>query len=321
MYFKKFFIKYSLIAVLFLCLSIGIFCTLFIGGTSTIVTDTGNLINKFYNGTVVYAWVYESSGYAMLHLVKNFFLAFYFTTSNLKYLKENKTKTILHAYGTSILKTLGWAALWEIVEKFFIFIVILLADGYPDNVSIIYVYKYVGTGESIWNTVLSDLPQSIIASSGLCILHYFIVVTLLPSYILIEKKPIVIIILQFILVGISGFAGFSISLKKSTSIGIIPIGYYAYFFLELFFICILYMGDYYYLIFKKNTSLEEVIIIEKEEERNKIQGLNQSYNILVFFVITQWIGAFNLLAPGFITSNVAFIFFLLILLSFNKYTQ
>ena len=81
------------------------------------------------------------------------------------------------------------------------------------------------------------------------------------------------------------------------------------------------MGDYYYLIFKKNTSLEEVIIIEKEEERNKIQELNQSYNILVFYVITQWIGAFNLLAPGFITSNVAFIFFLLILLSFNKYTQ
>lgn len=312
---KKTIIKYSLLALLFLCLSIGIYCTLFIGGTSTIVTDTGNLINKFYNGTVIYAWVYESSGYAMLHQLKNFFLAFYFTTSNLKHLGKT-TKTILHGYGTTVLKTLGWAALWEIVEKFFIFIVILLAYGYPDNVSIIYVYKYMGTGESVWNTILSDLPQSIIASTGVCILHYFMVITLLPSYILIEKKSIIVIILQFILVGLSGFAGFTISFKKSTSIGNIPIGYYAYFFLELFFISVLYIGDFYYLIPKSFP--EQILIKDTEDEEQKIKELNQSYNILVFYVIIQWIGAFNLLAPGFITSNIAFVFFLLILLSFNN---
>jgi UPF0716 family protein affecting phage T7 exclusion len=60
--------------------------------------------------------------------------------------------------------------------------------------------------------------------------------------------------------------------------------------------------------------------IEKKESINKkVQDLNTSYTVLLFYVVTQFLSAFNLMAPGFITSNIVFVFLLLILLSFNKY--
>lgn len=298
---KKVYYLGVFLAIVFLCLGIGIFCLLFIGGTSTIITDTGNILNRNNNNTKIYDFLLESSGFAMLHHIKNFYLAFYFTTSNIyKISYPTNTKILLHEYGSSIYKTLGWAALWEIVEKFVVFMFQLLSNTYPENVTIIFFSDWIGTGEVVYNSLLSDLPQAIFACTGLCVLIYFIGIVV-PSKILIDKKPIIIIILQFAWIGLSGICGFSIIYKKKTDFGIIPVGFYAYFFIELFFICTLYLGDFYYI--KTNVMFKNLI---------------ESYLIFVLYLIIQWAAAFNLYAPGFITSNVLYVAYILFLLSIWK---
>ena len=298
-------------AIFFLCLGIGIFCLLFIGGTDTITTDTGDLQNKHKNETVVWEFLVENSGFATVHHVKNFFIAFYFSTSNIYLINQRITpigtetmpvlgltsKIILYEFGTSILKNLGWAALYEIVEKFVVFLFQVLGNIYPENAPIIFASDWIGHGEVSYNSLLSDLPQAIFACTGVCVLIYFIRIRV-PSEILIKKKSKLIIVLQFAWIGLSGLCSFSIVYKKETSIGIIPLGFYAYFFIELFFICILYLGDFYFV--------------------TETKYLNEAYTIFVFYLITQWAAAFGLYAPGFITSNVVYVIFILFVLSIWK---
>jgi len=279
---------------------------LFIGGTGNIITDTGNLINKYYNETLIYDWIFETSGFAMVHHLKNFFIAYYLATSNLLYLSPTASRKIkLQAYKEVILKTLGWAALWEIVEKFAVFMIQILADWCPSYTPIVFFSDFFGTGEAVWNTILSDLPQSIIAATGVATLVYFKVLVP-PSYILIEKRSLVMILVQFAWIGLSGLTSFLMPYKIRTNIGIIPLGFYSYFFVEIFFIFTLYLGDFYYLD-------------KKGKKTHSLRQLNETYLILIFYVIIQFCATFNLTGPGFITSNVFYAFFVIILLSLKKF--
>lgn len=313
---KEFYIG-AIIAITSLFFGIILIIPLFIGGTSNITVDTGDLLKKNTTNTEkdLYGWIFEVSGFSTIHHAKNFIISIYYATSIVYFLKFALQKffhlptgyqynIIWIFYASGLQSTLAWAALWEIIEKFGVWLFQVTSWVWPAVPFFAFFSDFFGEGEAIYNTLLNDLPQAIIAVCGVLILMFFGIIKP-PSYLMYKKKWY-IILLRFLWSTIFGLLSAIITLKKDYGYTIMPWGWYSYFFFEIFSISILYLEDIHHITCRNG---EKII---------KLRELNKVFILTIIYIILQWFAAFHLLAPGFITSNIAYFFYILIIVIINK---
>lgn len=323
-----------------------IFLIVFLIGKDTRSTDTGDMLNSMRNETTLfdyfYDWVIEISGWATQHHTINVILISFFTSLPLLFIpflkllvSKNRyyNRIIFISYTSAILATIALAALWEYLEKLIIWIAHVLFLRFSDSVLLEFFTGFIGLGEPILNTILSDLSQSIFASVGILFLISQDIIK--PISFLLWEKHIIIIILRLIWAGIGGLLSilqiyrkiFIIKGKKYH----FPLGFYMYCFVELGFIGVLYLEDVYHLMTRRTkNSITRKVYIQKEgktiiKEMKQtpvdtftLKDLNYFYLIIVIYLIIQWIGTFNLHAWGFLVSNALFLIYILVLLVITK---
>jgi hypothetical protein len=295
--------------------------SLLFGGTESITFETGDVLNINRNESVIYDFIFESSGWATIHHMKNYYVIVFFSsiiflfsrgfkkneaviidtiTNDPALIKKIKRKASCYSGILVIILTLGFAALWEVVEKLIVFITQVAVLSWPQNSLFIFFSDYVGTGEPIYNTLLSDLPQAIFAATGYVLLIKLKIIKTPTSFLSIQFTWIQTGI-RFCLFGVFGFGALLITFKKMVGSRIIPLGFISYLFLYIFFLSALFSYDIWYIMKNKVK-----IMTTKERTFNYFTDL--------LYWVLQWFGAWFLIAPGFITSNGAFIVYLAILI-------
>lgn len=265
----------------------------FIGGGINFAT--GQVNNPSYVGTF-YDFIFETSGYATVHLIKNVVVSLFFTSY---ILLENKHYTI------KFLATIGVAAGWEVIEKFGVFLVNLAYLYWPTVFA--WVYNATGSGESSFNTVLSDLFFSAVADIGTTVLILLDVFK--PISFICKFKKFYVIVLRCIILTVGGFSSAMITMKKYNY----ACGFYSYYLLLVFCYSLLYIDD--------SLFFERHILNKKHISGLRRRDLNLNYIFLFFCLTVLWIGAWNLQTSGFLTSLYFYVFcvglFLLTRLIYN----
>ncbi len=299
----KIFLINAIITTSLFCLITG---SIFIEGTNGIryghIKRTGEAARNETNklGELL-GFVTETGGFETHHHIENFLFASYFSSSIVHlpgYLGILITSLAIniYLYFVLILKQLSYAAMFEFLEKFIIFVFEILLIFFPilEPIRI-----YVTGGENCINTMLSDLPQAVFSTILLVLFIYFKLIR--PISYRLYKKKWYIIILRLIIHIVSGLSSFLTYVKKKYSF--IPFyintGFYAHCALRIFLLNFLYLED---LIECKKTARN----YEKEKRE-----INTFYLMILGYLLVEWISTMDLMAYGYLTSNiVGFIYFI-----------
>lgn len=267
--------------------------------TGDVTTDKGALIEIPANASVITEitkFVFETSIYVYVHHTMNFLFFEYFMSSILY---------ILHVWGNSsnppqhskkvfyigeFLAVLGGAALWESVEKFLVWLFIVLAET-TEWGPFVYARNFFNTGEDIWNTLLSDLPQAMSAVTGGLILYY--ITGRKPLAFLVHTRSMWKSLFMFVWYLISLGCAVVAAFKTSYGDFLVPYGLFVYLSLQIMFVTVMYWVD---------TNLSQDILTAKEIKRGHLE--------MAAYLATIGASTCFLVVPGFITSNVFFILYI-----------
>jgi len=144
-------------------------------GYLTYANNSTELSNKY-----LFKWVKAASVWDLWHLLANIELAVFFTTSILKEINANAK------IPRTILLTIGWASLFEVLEKFATWLVNVAAWKYNGKYKVLNdLYIAVGLGEPIFNTLFSDIPMAVYGSLGILLIT---ILFLPPSFVIFDRK-------------------------------------------------------------------------------------------------------------------------------------
>jgi hypothetical protein len=283
---------------------------------SNTTNNEETMLNKFLD---VINFIIELSGFSVVHHVDNFIFCLLFTSSliflpiylcdywNLKEQTVKRTVLIM-LYFLVILNQIAFATLWELYEKFIIKFFKILLIFFPQIKPIEYL---ASGGETLENSMLNDIPQSILASILVILfIHYDIIRPV--SYNLYDRSFIAIF-LRFICYGLGGLSAIMSHLKKRYRFSpyIFHNGFYAHFFARIFTLTILYIDDIHSIEKKQNKGCSSCKL--KSEKRN----IHKFWIILYIYIIIMWISSLDLHIWGFVSSNFFGFVYFIILLSFK----
>jgi hypothetical protein len=272
--------------------------------TGDITTDKGALVEISPNSTdieKVTRFVFEKSIYVYVHHTMNFLLQEFFLGFILSFLPirmggmffsdVTMQVTTKMTYVGSFLMDLGGAALWEVVEKFFCGFFIVMA-AWTAWVPFVFMKNFFNTGEDIWNTLLSDLPQAMSASLGRMFLFY--TTQEKPLAFLVHTRSawrsFFLFVWYLVSVGCAVIAVFKTTYPSAPSV-LVPYGLFSYLWLQVFFLVVMYWSD--------SRLIQKEIVLTKNKIRERY---------ILMFVYVMMIGASTcfLVVPGLITSNFFF---------------
>jgi len=274
----------------------------------TLIVDTGDLENGVNNRTSnFYDFIIETTGYSTIHHVKDA-LTVILVAMMLIFNLENsldvffdrsptfKGKIIVLHYTGIVLISIGISGAWEIIERVVVFSTEILLLIWPDDLA--FLQSYIGSGEPCHNVVLSDLLQSAIAPIGIVILHYWGIFK--PVACLIWEKSIKILILRFGWLLIVGVCSIPVGIFQSDwGWTIFPVGFYVYGFLLIFALSIIYLEDVHHITRRNGNKIMS------------LKELNECYVAILWYLLFQWVFAFNLFVPGLIFSNLGFVVYII----------
>ena len=268
--------------------------------TGDVTTDKGALIEVPTNSSVIAQitnFIFETSIYVYVHHTMNFLFFEYFMSAILYplYIWANSTSkprqySVKMFYIGEFLAVLGGAALWESVEKLLVWLFIVLAETTAWG-PFVYARDFFNTGEDIWNTLLSDLPQAMSTATGALILYYI-------TY----RKPLGFLVHTrsmwkslFLFVWYLASLGCAVVASFKTSYGnfMVPYGLFVYLSLQILFITVMYWVD---------SRIKQDILTPKE--------IRRAYLETAAYLATIGASTCFLVVPGFITSNGFFVFYI-----------